>query len=66
LSIWAGRATAGIEEPELDADGVGHFTHGPAQSVDFADQVAFRDAADRGVAGHLSDEVQVHRHDGGP
>ncbi len=54
------RAAGGIQKPELDADGVGHFAHDAAQGVDFADQVSLRDAAYGGIAAHLGDEVHVH------
>ncbi len=71
MSIWArgdqtAGAAAGVEEAELDADGIGRFAHGAAEGVDLADQVTLGDAADGGVAGHLRDEVEVHGHDGGP
>jgi len=55
-----GGAAAGIEQAELDADGVGDFAHDAAERVDFADEMALGDAADSGVAGHLRDEVEVH------
>ena len=42
-------------------DGVGNFAHRAAQRVDFANQMALRDAADGGIARHLRDQVQVHR-----
>ena len=55
-----GGAAGGVEQAELDADGVGDFAHDAAESVDFADQMALGDAADGGVAAHLGDEVEVH------
>ena len=45
---------------------VGDFAHDAAEGVDLADQVAFGDAADGGVAGHLRNQVQVHGDHGGP
>src|SRR5690349_4835469 len=60
-----GGTAAGIEQAELDADGVGDFAHDAAERVDFTDEVAFGDAADGGVAGHLRDEVEVHGDHGG-
>ena len=59
------RTAAGIQQPELDPDGVRHFAHHPAQRVDLAHQVPFGDAADGGIAGHLRDQVQVHGDHGG-
>jgi len=44
------RAAAGVEKAELDADGVGQFTHNAAEGVDFAHQVAFGDTSDGRVA----------------
>ena len=54
-----GRASRGIEEAELDSDGVGDLAHDAAQGVDFANQVAFGDPSDGGVTGHLRDQVDV-------
>ncbi len=55
-----GRTTRGVEQSELNADGVGNFAHDAAERVDFADEMALGDAADGGVAAHLGDEVHVH------
>ncbi len=55
-----GGATRGVEEAELDADGVGDFAHDAAERVDLADEVALGYAADGRVAAHLGDEVEVH------
>ena len=60
-----GGAAGGIEQAELDADGVGDLAHDAAEGIDFAHQVAFGDAADGGVAAHLGDEVEVHGDEGG-
>ena len=49
-----------VEQPELDADGVGHLAHNAAESVDFADQMSLGHAAHGGVAAHLGDEVEIH------
>src|SRR5208282_1865642 len=48
-----------------DAYGVCDLAHDAAQGVDFADEVAFGDSADGGVAGHLRDQVDVEREEGG-
>ena len=61
-----GRAAAGVEQAELNADRIGHLAHDAAQRVDLAHQVALGDSADGGVAGHLRDQVEVHRDHGGP
>ena len=54
-----GRAAGGVQKAELDSYGVGDFAHDSAEGVDFADQVAFGDASDGGVARHLRDEIDV-------
>ncbi len=56
-----GRSFRGVEHPELDAPPVGDFSHQPAERVDFADDVSFRGPADRGIAAHLPDGVEIHR-----
>ena len=55
-----GGTARGVEQAELDADGVGDFAHDAAERVDFADEMALGDAADGGVAAHLGDEIEVH------
>ncbi len=58
VGLGAGAADGGafsaVEQFEMDAGGVGGFAHQAVQRVDLADQVAFADAADGGVAGHLA------------
>ncbi len=69
IALGAGRpdggATGGVEQAELDAAGVGDLAHDAAEGVDLAHEMAFGDAADGGVAGHLGDEVEVEREQGG-
>src|ERR1039457_5518281 len=60
-----GRAAAGVEQPELDADRVAESAHDAAKGVDLAHQVAFGDASDGGVARHLRHQVEVHGDHGG-
>ena len=48
-----------IEHPELNAGCVGIQPHHPAQCVDLTDHLALRLPADRGVAGHLPDGVEI-------
>jgi hypothetical protein len=50
----------GVEESELDADGVGNFAHDAAERVDLADEMALGDTTDGRIAAHLGDEVEVH------
>jgi len=54
-----GRALARVEDAKLDAALVGGQRHGAAHGIDFLDQVALADAADRGVAAHLPQRFDV-------
>ena len=56
-----GGALAGVQASELDAGAVGVDGHLAAERIDLLDQVPLADAADRRVAGHLADGIQVHR-----
>ena len=60
-----GWTAGGVEEAELDSGGVGDLAHDSAEGVDLADEMAFGDAADGGVAGHLRDEVEIEGENGG-
>src|SRR5207247_10796970 len=50
-----------FEHAELQTGHVGRFAHFPTQSVNFPGQMAFSQATDRRVAGHLSDCIQIDR-----
>ena len=69
VALGAGRPDGGsarsIEQAKLDADRVGDFAHDAAEGIDFADQMALGNSADGGVAGHLRNEVDVQRVEGG-
>ena len=69
VALGAGRpdggAAGGVEQAELDADGVGDLAHDAAERVDLADEMALGDAADGRVAAHLRDEVEVQGEEGG-
>jgi hypothetical protein len=54
-----GRALRAVEDPELDAGLVGRLGHRAAQRIDLLHQVAFADAADRRVAAHLPQGLDV-------
>ena len=47
-------ALGAVEDAELDAGFVGRQRHRAAQRIDFLDQMALADAADRRVAAHLA------------
>ena len=53
------RALAAVENAELDAGLVGGGGHRATKSVDFLDQMALADAADRRVATHLPQRFDV-------
>ncbi len=53
------RTLLGVQHPELEAGHVGGLAHLAAQGIDLAGEVSLGQTADGGVAGHLSDGVQV-------
>ena len=55
------RPLAGVENAELDARLVRGQRHRPAQRIHFLDQVPLADPADRRVAGHLAQRLDVVR-----
>ena len=54
-----GRAFRGIQDAELDTGFVGGRCHRPAQRIDLADQMALADAANRRIAAHRPERVEV-------
>ena len=46
---------APVQDPELDAGGIGHPPHQAVERVDLADEVALAEAANGRIAGHLAD-----------
>ena len=60
-----GRAAAGIQQAKLDADGVRHFAHHPAQRVDLPHKVALGNSSDGRIAGHLRYQIGIHGDHGG-
>ena len=53
-----GGALAAIEHSKLQHGEIGGAAHDAAQCIDFADNSAFRDAANRRIAGHLADRLE--------
>ena len=49
------RSLAAIEHAKLDAAGIGDAAHQAVERVDLADQMAFAEPADGGIAGHGAD-----------
>jgi len=56
-----GRPARCIQQPELNAHGIGHLAHDPAQRVDLAHDMSLGNASDGGIAGHLRDQISVQR-----
>ena len=54
-----GRPLGGVQEAEVDGGLVGDPAHLTAQGVDLLDELALGEAADRGIAGHERDGVEV-------
>ena len=54
-----GRTFRAIEHSELDAAAVGHDTHSPAQSVNFAHYLPFSYTTHGGVAAHLGYLIHI-------
>ena len=55
------RALRGIQDAELDAGFVGRSRHRPTQRINLAHQMPLADAADRRIATHRSQRVEVVR-----
>jgi hypothetical protein len=53
------RALARVEDAELDAGLVGGCRHRPAQRIDLLDQMPLADAADRRIAAHRPQRLEV-------
>ena len=43
-----------VEQAELNARGIGHTAHQPVERIDFADQMALAESANRRIAGHFA------------
>ncbi len=56
-----GRPFAAIQQAKLNSGCIDRSTHQSAQGVDFADDLPFGDTADRRIARHLPDRVQIGR-----
>jgi hypothetical protein len=61
-----GRALASVEHPKLDAGAVDDPAHDAVQRVDLPHEVAFAEATDRRVAGHLANGLEPVRGQQGP
>ena len=54
-----GGTLGAVEQPELDAGGVGDAAHQPVEGIDLAHEVALAEAADGRIAGHLADRGEA-------
>jgi hypothetical protein len=53
------RSLLGVQHPKLKPAEVGGLAHLSTQSVDFSGEVALGKPANRRIAGHLSDGIQI-------
>ena len=60
-----GGAAAQVEGLRLERGKIGIASHFAAEGVQFADQVAFGEAADRGIAGHARQGVESRSNERG-
>lgn len=58
-------APTSVQEPELNPCLVGQKPHDSAQGIDFSDKMAFSQTSYGGVAGHLSDCLEMKRNETG-
>ncbi len=56
-----GGTFAAVQDPEMDARAIDRARHRAAERVDLLREVPFADAADRGVAAHLPQRLEVLR-----
>lgn len=59
------RPLAAIQQPELDAGGIGQSSHDTVKRIDFTHQVAFSQPANRGIAGHRTQIIAIQRYQRG-
>src|ERR1043166_6859652 len=65
LSPWRlhSGAAASVQEPKLDAGGVRDEPHDPAESIYLTDEMSLRTPTDRGIARHLTYEIEIDRYE---
>ena len=65
VALGAGRPDGGpfskVQETELERRGIRDTSHRSAERINLTDDVSFRDPADRRVAAHLCNMVQIDR-----
>ena len=55
------RTAAGIQQTKLNPHGVGDLAHNATQRIDLPHKMTLRNSADRRVAGHLCNQIRIHR-----
>jgi len=50
---------SGVQHLDLECRAIGKPSHRPTHCIDLADDMAFPNASDRGVAGHLANQIDV-------
>jgi hypothetical protein len=58
------RSSGTVKQTKLNAGSVDHSAHDAAESVYLSDNMAFSDSPDGWIARHLSDQVEIDRHQG--
>src|SRR5215213_2921608 len=56
-----GRSTRTVQQPELNAGAIDHAAHNPAQGIDLSHKMPLGDSANRWIARHLTDEIEIQR-----
>jgi hypothetical protein len=59
------RSARTIEQSKLNSGAIDDAAHNSAERIDLPHQVSFRDSTNSGIAGHLTDEIQVQRNQSG-
>src|SRR6185369_9559977 len=53
------RSTRAVEQPKLNSGAIDNAAHDAAERVDLAHKMSLSDSANRGIARHLADEVEI-------
>ena len=59
------RTTRSIEQPKLNAGAINDAAHDAAERVNLAHEMAFRNSANRRIARHLTDQIEIQRNQTG-
>jgi len=53
------RATGSIQQAKLNSGSIDYSSHDPTERIYLANQMTLADSANRGIAGHLPDKIEV-------